>query len=228
LVISGVVSVPEFRHWRSGVTIGLLLASPALLAGCSSALPSMSSVTSMFGSDTAAGKANASTTGAATGLPSNFECPDVTVRQGASTLTSSANPAEPTAMNLRYQVTIGGTARECRMEGGLVSIKVGMEGRVILGPEGSAGSVDVPLRFAVVEEGIDPKVIVTKLDRIAVTVPDNSTNVLFTHVAEGLVFPMPKGGAIDSYVVYIGFDPLSVQEQKKPPKAKAKPKKKTS
>ena len=51
-------------------------------------------------------------------------------------------------MNLRYQVTIGGTARECRMEGGLVSIKVGMEGRVILGPEGSAGSVDVPLRFS--------------------------------------------------------------------------------
>lgn len=183
----------------------------------------------MFGSGTPAGSANASTTGAGI-LPPSFECPDVTVRQGASTLTSSANPAEPTAMNLRYQVTIGTTARECRLEGNMVSIKVGMEGRVILGPQGSAGPVDVPIRFAVVEEGIDPKTIVTKLDRVAVTVPPNDSNVLFRHVTDGLVFPMPRGGAIDSYVVYIGFDPLSVQEQerKRPaPKVKPKPKKTT-
>ena len=40
-------------------------------------------------------------------------------------------------MNLRYQVTIGTTARECRMgPNNTVSIKVGMQGRVILGPEG--------------------------------------------------------------------------------------------
>ena len=226
----GVIGVSELRYWRGGA-LGLILLGP-LLAGCSSSLlPSMPpSVTSMFGSGTPAGNANASTTGSGN-LPAGFECPDVTVRQGASTLTSSANPAEPTAMNLRYQVTIGTTARECRLEGNMVSIKVGMEGRVILGPQGSAGSVDVPIRFAVVEEGIDPKTIVTKLDRVAVTVPPNDSNVLFRHVTEGLVFPMPRGGAIDSYVVYIGFDPLSVQEQerKKPaPKANPKPKKKTS
>lgn len=180
----------------------------------------------MFGSGTPAGNANASTTGSST-LPPDFECPDVTVRQGASTLTSSANPAEPSALNLRYQVTIGATARECRLEGNMVAIKVGMEGRVILGPEGSPGSIDVPIRFAVVEEGIDPKTIVTKLDRIAVTVPPNDSNMLFRHVTEGLVFPMPRAGAIDSYVVYIGFDPLSAQEQKRPA-VKPKPKKKTS
>lgn len=183
------------------------------------------SVTSMFGSGTPAGNASASTTGSGT-LPPDFECPDVTVRQGASTLTSSANPAEPSAMNLRYQVTIGTTARECRLAGNMVAIKVGMEGRVILGPEGAPGQIDVPIRFAVVEEGIDPKTIVTKLDRVAVTVPANDSNVLFRHVTEGLLFPMPKAGAIDSYVVYIGFDPLSAQEQRKPG-PKAKPKKKT-
>jgi hypothetical protein len=207
-----------------------MLLGPAL-AGCSSSLlPSMpSSVTSMFGSSTPAGNANAAATTGSGTLPADFECPDVTVRQGASTLTSSANPAEPTAMNLRYQVTIGTTARECRLQGNMVTIKVGMEGRIILGPEGSPGPVDVPIRFAVVEEGIDPKTIVTKLDRVAVTVPPNDGNMLFTHVAEGLAFPMPKGNAIDSYVVYIGFDPLSVQEQRKPgPKAKPKSKKKTS
>jgi hypothetical protein len=230
-----VVGVSEFNCWRRG-TFGLILLGP-VLAGCSSSmLPSMpsvpsmpSSVTSMFGSKTAAGNANAASTTGLGSQPANFECPDVTVRQGASTLSASANPAEPTALNLRYQVTIGTTARECRVQGNTVSIKVGMEGRVILGPQGSPGPIDVPIRFAVVEEGIDPKVIVTKLDRVAVMVPPDDGNMLFSHVAEGLEFQMPKGGAIDSYVIYIGFDPLSVQEQeKKRPAPKAKPKKKTS
>ncbi len=60
-----------------------------------------------------------------------------------------------------------------------------MEGRVILGPEGAPGQIDVPLRFAVVEEGIDPKIIATKLDRVAVTVPPNDSNVLFRMSPKG-------------------------------------------
>jgi hypothetical protein len=200
-----------------------------VLAGCSSAPslpslpspPSAPSFSSMFGSSSAA-NANASAIAA---LPADFECPQVQVRTGASTLTSSGNPAEPTAMNLKYQVTIGTTARECRMgPGNMVSLKVGMQGRVILGPEGgNPGSIDVPVRFAVVREAIDTKVITTKLDRIAVTIPPNDTNVLFTHVAEGLEFPIPRGGDIDSYIVYIGFDPAGLAPEKKPaPKSKPK------
>jgi hypothetical protein len=216
------VGLRKFRVWHCGV-VAALIAGP-MLAGCSSipsapSTSSLPSISSLFGSKTDGADANASAT-----KPPDFECPDVTVRQGAATLTSSANPAEPTALNLRYQVSIGTTARECKLNAGIVSMKVGMQGRVILGPEGTAGSIDVPLRFAVVKEGVDPKVIVTKLDRIAVTVPPNDSNVLFNHVTEGLDFPMPKGGEIDSYVVYIGFDPQGLEEPKKKPAPKpAKP-----
>lgn len=133
-------------------------------------------------------------------------------------MTSSANPAEPTATNLRYQVTISTTARECRLVGNnMLSIKVGMQGRVILGPQGSPGTVDVPVRYAVVREGIDPKTITTKMDRVPVAVPADDTNVLFTHVTEGLEFPMPRGAEIDSYVVYIGFDPAGAAPERKRP-----------
>jgi hypothetical protein len=231
----GVGCVSEFRNWRCGA-FALIVLAPAL-GGCSSSLsmlPSMpsvpTSVTSMFGSNKTASNANASATTGLGTLPTDFEGPDVTVRQGASTLTNSSNPSEPTATNLRYQVTIGTTARECRLEpGNMLSIKVGMEGRVILGPEGAPGTINVPIRFAVVEDGIDPKTIVTKLDRVPVTVPPNDGNVLFSHVTDGLVFPMPKGAAIDSYIVYIGFDAFAADENKKPaPKAKPKPKKKVS
>jgi len=171
----------------------------------------------MFGSKPdAAGDSNAQ---AIYTPPANFECPDVTVRQGAATLSSSADGSESNALNLRYQVTIGNTARECRVVGGTVTLKVGMQGRIILGPQGSPGTVEVPVRFAVVREGVEPKTINTKLAIVPVTVPPGDGNVLFSHVEEGLDFPMPKGKEIDSYVIYVGFDPVGLQQQqrRKPP-----------
>jgi hypothetical protein len=190
-----------------------------LLAGCSSA-----PLSSLFGSSTAA---NANASAMAPALPADFECPPVQVRTGAATLTSSANPAEPTATNLRYQVTISTTARECRMgPNNTVSLKIGMQGRVILGPEGgNPGTIDVPLRYAVVRETLDSRVITTKLDRVPVAISPSDSNMLFSHVTEGLDFPMPRGGDIDAYVVYIGFDPAgAAPEPKKPgPKPRAKP-----
>jgi hypothetical protein len=217
------VGVSEF-HWpRRGLRAALIVLTP-VLAGCS-ALPAMPSMPSWFSSSTGA-DANASAA-PSLGLPADFECPSVQVRQGASTLTSSANPAEPTAMNLKYQVTISTTARECRMgPNNTVLLKVGMQGRVILGPEGgSPGSVDVPIRFAVVRETtLDSKVITTKLDRVAVALPPNDSNVLFTHVSEGLDFPMPRGGDIDNYLIYIGFDAVAAEPQRKKPAPKSKAK----
>ena len=214
------VGVPQFWNRRRGLIAGLAVVVPAL-AGCSS-VPSMPSFSSMFGSNTAAGDSNAS---AVNPLPPNFECPGVTIRSGAGTLTSSADNAESTALNLRYQVSIGTTARECRLVGTTVMMKVGMQGRVVLGPQGGPGQVDVPLRFAVIQEGVNPKTIVTKFERIAVTIPPDDSNVLFSHVEEGLEFPMPRGNAIDSYVVYIGFDPVGLRdlERKKPAPKPARP-----
>jgi hypothetical protein len=210
----GGVGVTEFRpsdrrlFRRPRRSLGAVLVLGSLLAGCAS--PSLPSFSSMFGSSTPAGGANAS---AANTLPSNFECPTVAVRSGASTLTSAADGGEPTTTNMRYQVGINTTARECRgAPGNMVSIKVGVQGRVILGPQGVPGTVDVPIRYAVVFDGVPQRTVVTRLERISVTIPPDDTNVLFSHVVDGLEFPMPKGAEIDSYVVYIGFDPIAAQQ----------------
>ncbi len=219
----GGVGVSVFRISRRGLLAALALLSP-VLGGCSSpALPSMPSMSSWFGSSNAAGDANASSP-VANALPPNFECPPVTVRAGASTLTSAVEQAEPSAMNLRYQVGISTTARECRVVGGTVSIRVGIQGRVILGPQGNPGTVDVPIRYAVIREAVTPTTIVTRLERVAVNVAPGDTNVLFSHVVESLEFPMPRGADIDAYVVYIGFDPAAAQERKPAPRP-ARPRK---
>ena len=48
--------------------------------------------------------------------------------------------------------------------------------------------------------------------------------VIFTHVEPDIVFPLPVPlGLIDRYVVYVGFDPLGAQPEKKPPVKKRKP-----
>lgn len=156
------------------------------------------------------------------GPPTDIDCPVMDVRNGASTLSVNADPRDPSATALRYQVTIGHMARECAVVGGNMRVKAGVEGRVILGPAGTPGQIEIPLRYAVVVEGPEPKTLLTKLFRVPVTVPPDRTQTAFTQVDDDLTFPMPKVGSdLDSYVIYVGFDPDAV----KPPERKPPPKK---
>jgi hypothetical protein len=158
----------------------------------------------------------------------NVECPFLDIRQGASTLTFPPPPPDGSneAMSLKYQGIFVRAARDCAVVNGQMVIRVGIQGRIIVGPAGGAGHIDVPLRIAVVSAPITaPKTIVTKLIRIPVTIGASDDNVDFTHIEEGLSFPMPSSTA-DSYIVYIGFDPLgaAAQDQAKKPAPAKKPK----
>ncbi len=93
-------------------------------------------------------------------------------------------------MTLKYQGSFVRAARECSVVDGNMVMKIGVEGRVVVGPAGGPGKVDVPLRFAVVQEtpsGIRP--IATKFLVIPVVV-DATGNTPFVHV-EDMMFPIP-------------------------------------
>ena len=195
------------------------------LSGCSSITggddaPSLSSrFASFFSSATPGVKQPASPTPSAP----EVECPGVDIRAGASTLNIAAKNSQATASDLRYQLSFGQTARECQVQGGNLAIKVGVQGRIILGPMGGPGQLDVPLRYAVVREGPEPRVIVTKFKRISVIVPPDQTHVQFVDIEEGLNFPMPSGAELDAYVVYVGFDEIGDKNEKRPAKSSKKP-----
>jgi hypothetical protein len=173
------------------------------------------------------------------GAAQEVDCPLINIRQGASTLTIGAtannnantDSTDNGAMAVRYQGTFVRAARECTLIAGNVVMKVGVEGRIIVGPAGGPGQVDVPLRIAVVDEtAVRTKPIVTKFVRIPVTVASATDNPTFTHIEEDVTFPMPND--IENYIVYVGFDPLAAQAQDRPkaapkPKPKAKPTAKT-
>jgi hypothetical protein len=154
----------------------------------------------------------------------DIECPYIEIRQGASTLTIGGG-GDNTAMSLKYQGTFVRAARQCSVASGQMTMKVGVEGRIILGPAGGPGQVDVPLRIAVVDQspaGMKP--ILTKLIHIPVAIQSATDSPSFAHVEDGLTFPLPSAAVLEHYIVYIGFDPLAVQTQEKHPKPKPKPK----
>lgn len=157
----------------------------------------------------------------------DVDCPFIDIRQGASTLTIPPPPPDGSneAMTLRYQGSFVRAARECAVVNGQMVMKVGVQGRVIVGPAGGPGHVDVPLRMAVVDApSSGTKVITTKFIQIPVDVT-NTDGATFTHIEEGLTFPLPTPTwELGNYVVYIGFDQFSAPASKPAPAAKPRSK----
>jgi hypothetical protein len=211
---------------------GGVIVLAALLAGCSSdgtttaSTSSSRSLSEIFSSKPAS-YAQAGTTAAAE--PTEFDpsdCPTVDVRQGASTFSVNTAAKNPAESMLRYQGSFSQTARSCSRSGTTMTIKLGVQGRIILGPGGGPGQVDVPIRFALVEEGIQPKTVWTKFYRVPVTVPDGQPSVSFTHIEDDLTVPMPGKDTLEAYVLYVGFDPMSLSQKPKaaPPPRSTRPK----
>ena len=205
---------------RSAATLLALTLTAAAVGGCTSIANLISDSPS---SDKPAPSASASgAAGAAavdmaapgttpTTAMDEYNCPEVTVRPGTATLmVSTPKPAgaELTAMDLRYQGTLVQFSRECGVRPGFMTMKVGVHGRVITGPAGGPGTIDVPLRIAVVQEGPEPKTVLSKLARLSVNVAGEPAFADFTHVDQDVTFPLPRNAPdIANYVVYVGFDP---------------------
>jgi len=147
--------------------------------------------------------------------PDEPTCPQVSIRIGASTYALGAPGKEATGPDLRFQASILRTARDCSMSGGQIHARVGIQGRIITGQAGAPPVAIIPMRVALVQEGVSSKVILTKAFQTTVNIqPDGVTD--FSLVAEDLTYPPPAGDAGDSYVFYVGFDPAALKPEPKP------------
>ena len=147
----------------------------------------------------------------------DFNCPGVDYRQGAATYNiTDSRSSENAALNLKYLASFVKTARECDVRGDNVTIRVGVQGRVVVGPAGAPGTVTIPLRYALVKEGIEPMVLWTKFFPVNVTISSTNLNVPFSHIEEEMTVPIPPADQLAAYVVYIGFDPESLKTAEKP------------
>ena len=89
-------------------------------------------------------------------------CPKVNVLEGTAGMRVGTTTGG--ASEVAYQASLGETARECKVEGNTVVIKVGVEGRLLIGTIGKPGTYTVPLRIVVKRE---KAVIYSKLVRLS-------------------------------------------------------------
>ena len=131
-------------------------------------------------------------------------CPEITVLDGTGAARIMAANAAGNA-GLKHQFSISDVARECQLSNNQMVLKVGVEGRVLLGPSGSPGTFDVPIRIAIVNK-IDDRPFLSKMYRVAASIPAGQTGTPYTLVADSLVIPFGAGRTAQDYSIKIGID----------------------
>jgi hypothetical protein len=201
-----------------------MLAVAGICCGMFAAPASAQSITDRFKSLFGGGKSDdaaPSAPGEGQSDTGGLTCPDVKVRAGASTYAVASPGKQPVGSDVRYQATITRTARDCNLNAGQITARVGIQGRVIAGPAGAPATVEIPLRVAVVQGGVGEKTITTTVVRTTVSMGEG-LSVPFSVVAEDIVYPAVSADINDSYIFYIGFDPQALKPEPKPKVVKKK------
>lgn len=125
-------------------------------------------------------------------------CPPVTVTEGGSAIQAYSGGRVGDASGLRSQVAINQLARECvgRPDGSTI-VKVGVEGRALLGVGGGAGRFDVPVH--VIVKG-SSTVIANRARRVSVAIPAGEAGANFAVVEEGIVVPAADANSFEIQV----------------------------
>jgi hypothetical protein len=182
----------------------LALAATALslaLAGCGSSSSSSSGPSAfqkfgnvvMFQSTTPPAPSERSLTAGPAGQSLADEeetlvCPEVIISDGGAAIRAQSGPD---SSSLRHQISITNVARECTATGGGgFRLKVGAEGRILIGPAGSPGTYGATLTTQVLR---GTTVVARRASRVGGTIPSGQGGVDFVHVEEGIVVPAGRG-----------------------------------
>ncbi len=130
-------------------------------------------------------------------------CPPIKVRQGGEALFSYLPNRIGDANALNYQAVIDGQSRNCIVSNGLITVKIGVVGRMILGPNSTQKSLNLPLRFAVERNEI---AVFSQVYNIPVSVSPPDRSQEFVKVVENVAIPYLGG---EDIVIWVGFDPRS-------------------
>ncbi len=131
-------------------------------------------------------------------------CPIVDVRDGGAAHRVYSGSGTSNA-DVRYQFSIGETARECAVENNQIVIKVGVEGKVLLGPAGAPSTFNVPVFIGVMrDEG--RQMLTSKVYNVSASIPSGATQTTFSVVSEPLLVPFTRENAAADYTIYIGFE----------------------
>jgi hypothetical protein len=132
------------------------------------------------------------------------DCPTISISPGDGNITFMAKGGSNDGLSVMHRGEITNTARECAASlGGGLSVKFGFAGRVLLGPQGKAGTVNLPIKITV-QDGSRATVKADAV-KVPVTITPDQTAGYFSVVRE-IVVPVPPGAATRGYRILIAFD----------------------
>ena len=137
-------------------------------------------------------------------ISEKLQCPTVEVLDGTASSRVYAGTDQSNA-SVRYQFSMGDVVRECSHEGGDLVLKIGVEGRALLGPAGAAGSFAAPVRIAIRREK-DSKIVSSTLLRTPVTIDAGQTGAPFVLVTDPIRVPFTSVNEDSDYAIIVGFD----------------------
>jgi hypothetical protein len=129
-----------------------------------------------------------------------LDCPEIRVPSGEASLRVGGQEST----SVRHQFSVGDVARECGVVGKQLTIKVGVKGRVVLGPAGSPGSYSAPLRIGIRQQQGE-NIVVSKVFTVGATISPGTTGADFIVVTEPFAVPFTTEHAGDDYEVVVGF-----------------------
>ena len=130
-------------------------------------------------------------------------CPEVQVRDGTQMLAVFEKGKDGDYGAIRFQGSIRKFARECRTDAsGTTTIKVGVAGRLLAGPNGATGGATLPLRVVRVRNG--DEVLYSKLFPVSVNIAPGTAAADWDLVAPDLVVTGDKSQG--NFIIYVGFD----------------------
>ncbi len=186
---------------RAVLLTGLL---SAVTAGCSSTPGQSSDPGDTLGNLFAFNSTRAPPVPAAPTLNTGVICPIVDVRDGGAAHRVHSGSGTSGA-DVRYQYSIGETARECEVQGDRIIIRVGVEGKVLLGPAGSPSSFNVPV-FIGVRRDEGQQMLTSRIYQVAAAIPSGSSQTTFSVVSEPMSVPFTRENAAADYTIYVGFE----------------------
>lgn len=130
-------------------------------------------------------------------------CPRFTTKSSDRLLTIYEIGRVGDGLAIRHRGEITKTARECRISSDEVSVKYGFAGRVLLGPSGSPGTYDLPVRVYVSDRSNE--VVASQTMRVSVNISEDKPIGYFSQVRE-ISVPLPRGVPPSDYQVFVGFD----------------------
>ena len=127
-------------------------------------------------------------------------CPRVTLREEAGFINRYAKGGDGDPAKLSYQASIGEVTRSCSRQTGMLTMEVAMAGRVIPGPAGASGSVNLPIRVTVVRG--DGEVLYSQVQNHPLTLAGNQAQQFLVN-DRNVVVPIPEDNTLQ---VFAGFD----------------------